>query len=258
MPATCPFRAIVAVLAIMGAFTGDVFVLAEPQRNKLVVVTKEGEKAPRVGSSKPERNLYQSLNAALLELVAGQSDAGDGALQVTYQAPLGNVSAKPGLPPDLAANPCAAMADKPLGTLGIDIAQPPGKLPDDFAAACWNQINEAAGPQADARHWSMSEFRWNATCLCHRPLYFEEVNLERHGYGCCECIQPVVSAAHFFGTVPALPYCMAVDCPCECIYTLGHYRPGSCPPWRCYRPPCDPLAAAAEGGVWTGMIFLIP
>ena len=68
--------------------------------------------------------------------------------------------------------------------------------------------------------------------FCHRPLYFEEINLERYGYGCGWCLQPGASAAHFFGTVPALPYLMTVDCPHECIYTLGHYRPGSCPPWR--------------------------
>ena len=26
------------------------------------------------------------------------------------------------------------------------------------------------------------------------------------------------------------PYCMGVTPPCECIYVLGHYRPGSCAP----------------------------
>jgi len=255
---THPARAVVALLAFVGVFPGDRFVLADSQRSQLVVVTEDNRDSLQVGSPKQGHDLYRSLNAALLDIAAWRAETSEGMRQANYQAPLNNGPVKPGLQPDLATNPCAAMADKPLGTLGITIEQPPGKLPDDFAAACWNQINETAGPLAGARRWSTAEFCWNATCLCHRPLYFEEINLERHGYGCCACLQPVVSAAHFFATVPALPYCMAVDCPGECIYTLGHYRPGSCPPWRRYRPPCDPLAAAAEGGVWTGMIFLIP
>jgi hypothetical protein len=71
-------------------------------------------------------------------------------------------------------------------------------------------------------------------------------------------MQPAASAAHFFGTIPLLPYCMAVDCPGECIYALGHYRPGNCNPKRYIWPPCSPRAILAEGGVWTGLVFLIP
>jgi hypothetical protein len=178
--------------------------------------------------------------------------------QVMLQPPATTAAPNTSLHEELAKNPCAAMDERPLGELGIAIALPDGKSPDDPAAACWRRLNESAGPLAAMRCWPMTLYNWEATCLCHRPLYFEQINLERHGYGCCEPLQPLASAAHFFGTVPALPYCMAVECPCECVYTLGHYRPGSCPPWRHHWPPCSPLAAAAEGGVWTGMIFLIP
>lgn len=178
--------------------------------------------------------------------------------QINFQAPPSDEMESEAAEPDIKKDPCAAMADKPLGELGIGIALPAGALPNDFASACWDQLNQAAGPLAAMRAWPESVFHWDATCLCHRPLYFEEVNLERYGYGYGCCLQPFASAAHFFGTIPALPYCMAVECPCECVYTLGHYRPGSCPPWRHNWPPLDPLAAAAEGGVWTGMVFLIP
>jgi hypothetical protein len=158
----------------------------------------------------------------------------------------------------VANDPCVAAAEKPLGELGIGIEPPAGQLPTNRAAACWDSINSRFGPLAGTRTWTGFDYYWDATCLCHRPLYFEEINLERYGYGCGWCLQPAASAAHFFGTVPALPYLAAVDCPHECIYTLGHYRPGSCPPWRHHWPPCDPLAVAAEGGVLTGLIFLIP
>jgi hypothetical protein len=151
-------------------------------------------------------------------------------------------------------DPCGDVIEKPLDQLGINIAIPAGQLPTDHGAVCMASLNSDAAVRSFPTYY----YQWDATCFCHRPLYFEEINLERYGYGCGCCLQPLASAAHFFGTVPALPYCMAAECPHECVYTLGHYRPGSCPPWRCHWPPADPLAAAAEGGVWTGMIFLIP
>ncbi len=162
------------------------------------------------------------------------------------------------LPSLIAKNPCAPAGEKRLDELDIGIGLPSGGLPSDSAADCWNQLNASAGPLAAARCWPTAAYRWTAACTCYRPLYFEQINLERHGYGCCEALQPLESAAHFFGTVPALPYLMAADCPCQCDYTLGHYRPGSGPPWRHHWPSCSLLAAAAEGGVLTGLIFLIP
>jgi hypothetical protein len=112
-------------------------------------------------------------------------------------------------------------------------------------------------------------YNWDPTCLCYQPLYFEEINAERYGYicdDCCcrwccmpgNCMQSAASAAHFFGTIPALPYCLAAECPTECVYTLGHYRPGSCPPWRWHWPPWDPYAAATCAAVYTGFVFAIP
>lgn len=163
-------------------------------------------------------------------------------------------------------DPCGAVASKPLNQLGINIAEPTGKLPIDLAAPCWAQINQASDY---ARCWPVANYNWEATCFYHNPLYFEEVNLERYGYQCGDrccccscgrecCLQPIASAGHFYGSVLALPYCMAVDCPGDCVYTLGHYRPGNCNPRRCHWPPFDPVAAASAGGIWTGLIFAIP
>jgi hypothetical protein len=150
------------------------------------------------------------------------------------------------------------MTETPLGELGIDVEIPAGEMPEDVATTCWNTINATSGPFASQRCWSSSNYHWNATCLCHRPLYFEQINLERHGYGCCEALQPAASAAHFFGSVLALPYCMGAELPCECVYTLGHYRPGSCPPLRYHWPPLSARGILAAGGVYTGMVFIIP
>lgn len=150
----------------------------------------------------------------------------------------------------------------PLTDLSTNIRLPGGMLPRDYAAErppAELPVGEMDSPYGATRGWPLSMYHWKASCLCHQPLYFEEINLERYGYGCCGCLQYGVSAAHFFGTVPALPYLMAADCPGECDYTLGHYRPGSCPPWQYHWPPCcDPLATFSEAGILTGLIFLIP
>lgn len=193
--------------------------------------------------------------------------------QTNYQGPAvetpeqSTIEILPSGPVTTSKDPCAAARFKPLNELGIGIGQPDGQSPTDFATPCWEQIN--AGPNSYCRCWPTLTYQWDSTCLCCQPLYFEEVNAERYGYicndycGCCcspqNCMQSACSAAHFFGTVPCLPYCILAECPTECVYTLGHYRPGTCGvPWRWNYPSCKPVAAAASGGIYTGLIFAIP
>ena len=207
----------------------------------------------------PHQNSRQDVRSANYQNTDQPPASSDAA--ETLPAPSGPVASSKA--------PCAAVANKPLTELGISIAEPAGKLPTDLATPCWNQINGQSGGNAAARCWPVVCYTWEATCFYHNPLYFEEINLERYGYqcgdrSCCcscgreSCLQPAASAFHFFGTLPVLPYCMANECPGDCVYTLGHYRPGNCNPWRWCWPPCDPVAAAAEGGFWVGMIAAFP
>ena len=106
--------------------------------------------------------------------------------------------------------------------------------------------------------WITGCFYWAPPGTHHQPLYFEEVNLERYGYGHGHFTQPFVSAAHFFGRVPALPYLLTADHPHKCIYTYGHYRLGSPAPYRHHWPPLSAKAALVQAGVTTGMFYLIP
>ena len=69
----------------------------------------------------------------------------------------------------------------------------------------------------------------------HRPLYFEEVNLER--YGNQLPMQNVISAAHFFTSAGLLPYQFGANPPNCCVSTLGHKRPGDCVPYQRHRWP---------------------
>lgn len=78
--------------------------------------------------------------------------------------------------------------------------------------------------------WNYQEYVWVSPVFAHRPLYFEQPNLERYGVGPRRTFQPTASAAHFFGSVVIWPYKMVVQKPGECVFTLGNRRPGDCVP----------------------------
>jgi len=150
---------------------------------------------------------------------------------------------------------------RPITQVTANTALPPGLAPGQPGSETKGPVSPRFPEISDARFfggWPQSDYQWFATAFCHRPLYFEEVNVERYGYTISPVVQPVISGAHFFGTIAILPYKMTRHCPCECIYTLGHYRPGDCAPRRWHHELWDTKAAAVQGGVVTGLIFLIP
>ena len=108
------------------------------------------------------------------------------------------------------------------------------------------------------RNWLASSYQFQASALCHKPLYFEEVQLERYGHTAGPFRQPWISGAHFFLNIAALPYNMAINPPHECQYALGYYRPGSCAPWMIQPIPLSLRGAAAQTGAILGGVYLIP
>jgi hypothetical protein len=114
------------------------------------------------------------------------------------------------------------------------------------------------GSMHAGRCWDQTTYMWKASALCHKPLYFEDEQLERYGHSFSPCLQPFVSGAHFFTHVPVLPYCMGVEPPNECIYALGHYRPGDCAPYMCNPIPISPRGALFETGAVVGVAAAIP
>ncbi len=75
----------------------------------------------------------------------------------------------------------------------------------------------------------------------HWPLYFEQLGPERYGVSTACTLQPLLSAAHFFGSVVILPARMLVEPPYQCQSTLGLYRPGSRLPYLVHRT-CYPVS----------------
>jgi hypothetical protein len=108
------------------------------------------------------------------------------------------------------------------------------------------------------RSWPEITYLWKASGLCSKPLYFEQVQLERYGHSWGPVLDPVMSGAHFFATVPILPYKMGIETPNECIYALGHYRPGNCAPYMIPAVPFTWRAAAYEAGAAAGVILIFP
>ncbi|TWT91940.1 hypothetical protein Pla100_49800 [Neorhodopirellula pilleata] len=108
------------------------------------------------------------------------------------------------------------------------------------------------------RSWTPTTMTYVASNLCHKPLYFEEVNLERYGHTAGPFAQPVISSAHFFFNIAVLPYKMGVHSPHECQYALGYYRPGNCAPWIIPPVPLSVKGAWYQAAAITGTALLVP
>lgn len=108
------------------------------------------------------------------------------------------------------------------------------------------------------RQWTPTTMTYTASNLCHKPLYFEEVNLERYGHTAGPLAQPFISSAHFFLNIAVLPYKMGVHAPSECQYALGYYRPGNCAPWIIPPVPLSVRGAWYQATAVTGTALLIP
>ena len=77
--------------------------------------------------------------------------------------------------------------------------------------------------------WQPKKAMWAAPATYHRQLYFEEIAAERHGIY-SPGIQPLLSAAHFFATIPRLPLLGLSQPSQEPVFTLRHDRPGTAVP----------------------------
>lgn len=108
------------------------------------------------------------------------------------------------------------------------------------------------------RNFAPTQYMWMASNLYHRPLYFQDVQLERYGHvKCNEACQAVESLGKFGVQLVGLPYQMALDYPWSHRYSLGYYRPGDCAPKLCYQVPLNCKAAITSTAFYTGIVFLL-
>jgi hypothetical protein len=146
---------------------------------------------------------------------------------------------------------CPSAKDfKKVADLTTNITPTEGDLPNDCPLG--------KGLTFNGRSFAPLTFAWTASALCHKPLYFEDVQLERYGHMAGPFVQPLASAAHFFLTFPILPYKMGLELPNECMYSLGYYRPGDCAPYMLDPIPLSVRAGLFEAGAWVGGVAAIP
>ncbi len=129
-----------------------------------------------------------------------------------------------------------------------------------YVAEVWGlPVSCTLGPLSPTdRDFVPSTVHWRASGLCHKPLYFEDVQLERYGHEVGPVMQPIISTARFFGDVVTMPYKMGIHPMNECQYSLGYYRPGSCAPWT-----MGPIPISLRGGLFqaaavTGVVGAVP
>ena len=144
------------------------------------------------------------------------------------------------------------LRDDGLANIELDI-RVGGRPGNDYPCEC-----RLEGEAYQPRRFASTTFTWKAAGYCHKPLYFEDWNLERYGHSRGVLADPWISAAHFFVSLPVLPYKMGVQAPWECVYPLGYYRPGSCAPWTCPAIPISARGFAVEAATITGIVFLLP
>jgi len=144
------------------------------------------------------------------------------------------------------------LREKTIDKLDLTISVT-GEEGSDYPFECALEATPYGG-----RYWEEIVYMWKASALCHKPLYFEDEQLERYGHSWPPCVQPFVSGAHFFCRLPVLPYCMGLEPPTECIYSLGHYRPGSCAPYMIYPVPLSFRAGLIQAGAVVGTAAAVP
>jgi len=201
----------------------------------------------------PEESLRLPERRATVSLVGGAVEDQAGCIVCAAESEAGQPS----------KGPCAAEAGDCVTELAklrgdriavIDLDIRVGGRPgNDYPCEC-----RLEGEAYEPRRFTTTTFTWKAAGNCSKPLYFEDWQLERYGHSHGALADPFFSAAHFFVTLPVLPYKMGVELPWECVYPLGYYRPGSCAPWMVPAVPMSLRGFAVEAATITGIVFLLP
>jgi hypothetical protein len=144
---------------------------------------------------------------------------------------------------------------RPVADIPLDIRPTAGVMPEDVAKEVFAAANSPELRESDQRPPILCA--WSPWTIGYRPLYFEEIPLERYGmtYG---LLQPAVSGAHFFGSVAALPYKMVVHPPRSCLCSNGFSRMGDIPLPGYGQRELRLDAGLVEAGVIVGIIYILP
>ena len=142
----------------------------------------------------------------------------------------------------------------PIQTLTINIQPSAGELPENMAATLFARRPTIIVPPAAPA----PEFKYTGwpriSGICNQPLYFEEPAAER--YGITGPLQPLCSAAHFFGCAFVLPVKVALHPPREMVCN-ERYSPNPDRPWLRQHPIVRRTVSTGLAITYTA-VFLMP
>ncbi len=161
---------------------------------------------------------------------------------------------EPASPSDRQVAAALLPEERSIGSLTVDIEARGEKMPADVARPHFEAQDLAVEIGLDR---DMVVF-WEAPATFHKPLYFEDRDLERYGYGAIPVLRPGLSGVRFLGSTVSLPYQLAAKPPYRRVYTLGQDRPGDLAPRFWHRPDLRFEPSAVCVGTVAGLIVLIP
>ena len=92
------------------------------------------------------------------------------------------------------------LRDDDIASVDLDI-RVGGRPGNDYPCECYLE-----GDTFQPRRFASTTMTWKAAGYCHKPLYFEDWELERYGHSRGLFLDPFIAGAHFFVTLPILPY----------------------------------------------------
>ena len=132
-------------------------------------------------------------------------------------------------------------------------------LPERRAYQKLSQVPVVKHTVGYSRDWVPLSYSWEAPQLKYNPLYFEDPQLERYGNE-VGILQPFLSGARFYATIPTLPYQMMSEgnSVCHTVYDFGYARPGDCVPYALEVPEFSLTGTLASGGWVYALIVILP
>ncbi len=236
----------VAALAISGSLGHD----AKANESRSLIHRAIPPDPARVGRAMPPSP------PSLVPRVAQRPQAAARSAQPSAKPPVAERPQAP--PPPDATPPQASHPNPPERTAPSPLSIDTSPSLEQFTTPAATELPSSV-QAAQRGEWQSFLAEWTAPNLYHRPLYLEQVNLERYGQGRKHNVTTsVVSVAQFFGSLPLLPYKLGNQPFCQRIYTLGHGRPGTCNPRQLPVPAYPVKGGVMQAATIAGLVFLIP
>ncbi|MEM6798098.1 MAG: hypothetical protein AAF589_01165, partial [Planctomycetota bacterium] len=140
-----------------------------------------------------------------------------------------------------------------------EAGEPSSVRPEDLAGGRFGPYDEALVGGNEVMRFAAVHYLWYSPAMRHKPLYFEQPNIERYGTHLGgTCLASTVATAKFVGSALSLPYQLGAHPPRECVYTLGVYRPGNCTPHFFHVSPLSGKGLLCQTAAVSGLVFLFP